>query len=193
MLAELQGNVELAIEPVQLPYRANDSWIAVQFPKVVEATGKPFEINTDTLSCAIVWPAGSNADALQSGLLIDEWSETIPFERETTGIAFHYNQPDTMPPQALLLAVHAGVENNWTWDYLINAVTNTFHEAKLRAVEPGHLDSNEMVQHLLPGIVAPVNPSGNNISLDFAIASDEFLKRAPRGVPLYEAHIKSVN
>ena len=192
-LAEINSGKELTLQPFQLPFRKKDSWLAVEFPKTDEVSGEPFGITTDTISCCVVWPEGNNIDGPQSGLLLDEWSETIPTDIETTGIAFHYNQPDSMPPQALLLAVYPGVENNWNWEALIGTVTDTFKRSKMRAVEPKHFTNNQLVQHFLPGIIAPVNISGNNISLDFAVASDEFLKKVPRGTAIYEAHIKSVN
>jgi hypothetical protein len=190
-LAEINSGKELTLKPLQLPFRPNDSWLAVEFPKINEQTGQPFGIETDTISCTVVFPEGNNIDGPQSGLLLDEWSETIPTDIETTGIAFHYNQPDSMPPQALLLAVYPGVENNWNWDALIGTVTDTFNRAKMRAVEPKHFVNNQLVQHFLPGIIAPVNVSGNNISLDFAIASEEFLTKVPLGVAIYDAHINA--
>ena len=190
-LAEINSGKDLTLQPFQVPFRKNDSWLAVEFPKTDAVTGEPFGITTDTISCTVVWPDGNDIDGQQSGLLIDEWSETIPTDTETTGIAFHYNQPDSMPPQALLLAVYPGVETNWNWDALIGTVIDTFNRAKMRAVEPKHFIDNQLVQHFLPGIIAPVNISGNNISLDFAVASDEFLKKVPHGTAIYEAHIQS--
>jgi hypothetical protein len=190
-LAEINSNKQFPLQPFQLPYRKNDSWLAVEFPKKDEATGEPFGITADTISCCVVFPEGNNIDGLQSGLLIDDWSETIPIDTETTGVAFHYNQPDSMPPQALLLAVYPGAEKNWNWDALIGTVTDTFKRAKMRAVEPRHFVDNQLVQHFLPGVIAPINISGNNISLDFAVASDEFLKKVPHDIAIYEAHIQS--
>ncbi len=190
-LAEINSGKELTLQPFQLPFRKEDSWLAVEFPKTDAVTGEPFGITTDTISCAVVWPDGNDIDGLQAGLLIDEWTETIPTDTETTGLAFHYNQPDSMPPQALLLAVYPGAETNWSWDALIGTVIDTFKRAKMRAVEPKHFTNNQMVQHFLPGIIAPVNISGNNISLDFAVASDDFLKKVPHGTGIYEAHIQS--
>jgi hypothetical protein len=61
----------------------------------------------------------------------------------------------------------------------------------MRAVEPRHFTNNQLVQHFLPGIIAPINISGNNISLDFAVASDEFLTKVPHNIAIYEAHIQS--
>ena len=40
-----------------------------------------------------------------NGLLLDEWVEEIPGKEELTGISFQYNQPDSQPPQSLLLAI----------------------------------------------------------------------------------------
>lgn len=189
-IAETTGVADLGLNAIQLPYRKKDSWLAVQFPAKDEA-GNPFGIGTDTISCAIFGAAALQTTALQSGLLIDEWSESIPVDTETTGVAFNYNQPDSMPPQALLLAVYPGAEKNWNWEALQGTVLDTFKRAKMRAVEPKHLQQNQLMAHFLPGIVAPVNTMGNNISLDFAIASDEFLKKIPAGLKLYQAHLSA--
>ena len=108
-LAETHSNADLSLQPIQLPYRKNDNWLAVQFPKE-DADGKTFGITTDTISCAVFGADAFQTNSPQSGLLIDEWSETIPVDTETSGIAFNYNQPDSMPPQALLLAVYPGLE-----------------------------------------------------------------------------------
>ena len=43
-------------------------------------------------------------DAVQCGLLLDEWTELVPSARETTGIAFHFDRPNAVAPQAMLLA-----------------------------------------------------------------------------------------
>ena len=39
-----------------------------------------------------------------AGLLIDEWTERVPAPSETTGVAFHFDEPESRPPQAILLA-----------------------------------------------------------------------------------------
>ena len=46
--------------------------------------------------------------------MVDEWSEVIPAGTETTGIAVHYNQPSTEPPQTLLLVVTPEITGRWT-------------------------------------------------------------------------------
>jgi hypothetical protein len=91
----------------------------------------------------------------QKGLLIDEWVEVIPAASEVTGIAFHFNQPNSEPPQVSLLAVTPEITGAWTWDKLVGIVQDTFLRAKLRAVEPDQLGDTAF-GHLLPAVVAPV-------------------------------------
>jgi hypothetical protein len=37
-------------------------------------------------------------------LLLDEWTELIPNEREDAGVVFHYDSPGAEAPQAVLIA-----------------------------------------------------------------------------------------
>jgi hypothetical protein len=76
------------------------------------------------------------------GLVVDEWTELLPRDSETTGIAFHYDAPNAEPPQALLLAVSArSFDNNgrWQWRELAACVEQAFDLARLRAVGPDEL------------------------------------------------------
>ncbi|GJM36353.1 MAG: hypothetical protein DHS20C18_53540 [Saprospiraceae bacterium] len=189
-MAELQSGKDIPIGPIQLPYRPKDSWLAVQFPEFDETTGKPFGITTDTLSCTVFGSAAFETGSLQSGLLLDEWSETIPVDTETSGVAFNYNQPDTMPPQSILLAICPSTSDKWTWNALLETILDTFKRAKMRAVEPHQFVDNQLLNNFLPGIVAPINTKGNGISLDFAVASDAFLTKIPKNLNLYEAFVR---
>ena len=51
-----------------------------------------------------------------AGLLIDEWVEIIPNAKETTGVAFQFNPPDSFAPQSILLAVPPVPDKAWTGD-----------------------------------------------------------------------------
>ncbi len=190
-MIEVQNGQDISVNPIQVPHRKNDSWLAVQFPKIDEVTGKPFTIKKDTISCVIFGDDAFKIDGLQSGWLIDGWAESIPVDTETTGVAFNYNQPDATPPQALLLAISPSHNDSWTWEDLMGVITNTFERVKMRAVEPRHLIDNRVVNNFLPGIVAPINIKGNNISLDFAVASDEFLGKLLPNIELYDPHMKA--
>jgi hypothetical protein len=76
------------------------------------------------------------------GLLLDEWTEVAPATKETTGIAVNYDQPDSEPPQAMLLVVPP-------------VKTGT------RAVEPAHLDDTAYA-HLLPATVMSAHPPADH-------------------------------
>ncbi len=161
---------DLQLDAVQLPYRAKDSWLAVEFPEIDPVTNEPFNIVHDTLSIVVHGDAFTPA-ARQSGLLIDDWTETIPTKEETTGITFNYNQPNATPPQALLLAVTPEVKGYWTWEDLTGILNDTLQRAKLRAVEPRLLDevNNTAVSVLRPAIVADFTQYDLNVSLDYRL------------------------
>jgi hypothetical protein len=149
ILGENLGTPRTQQKPIQLPFRNTDHWVAVEYPEDYLPEG-------EFLSVLQVLPdSGFQAAASQSGLLIDEWVEVLPSKAETTGIAFHFNQPNTEPPQACLLAVTPEITGTWTWDKLVGILQDTFTRAKLRAVEPDQLGDTPFGQ-LLPAIVTPV-------------------------------------
>ena len=146
----------LRFKPLQLPFDKKAHWIALEFPEVSpEQLDDPNVVCSAGrfLVCRAAVTGGSEASAAQSGLLIDEWNEVIPNRIETTGIAIHYNQPNTEPPQCLLLAVSPNVNGRWEWDDLVETVTDTFDRAKRRAVEPDFLRPLRTAQ-LLPAVLS---------------------------------------
>jgi hypothetical protein len=122
------------LTPVQLPYRPNAPWLALELPPKQEIEGEwllytahfaePFDVAQPIC-----------------GLLVDEWTEVIPEAEETTGIAFHYDRPNCEPPQAWLLALPAVRNGTWSWDELLGAVLDALDAAKRRAIEPVHVDT----------------------------------------------------
>jgi hypothetical protein len=110
-LADALMDVTLTVEPAQVPFRVNDSWLAVEFPKLdpnntdPDNPEKPFGISRDTLSIAAHGATAFQAGVRQSGVLLDDWTEEIPTDKEVTGIAFRFNQPNASPPQTMLFAV----------------------------------------------------------------------------------------
>jgi hypothetical protein len=172
LLHETLLGTTLGISAVQLPYRGGDSWLAVTLPDVDAATGEPFDIAHDTLSMVIHGDSAFAAGSLRCGIVIDSWTETVPAREQNTGIAFHYNRPDAMPPQALLLAVPPVMTGHWTWDALVNIVNDTLRRAKLRAVEPHLLDAhkeNAELSVLLPAIISEFQQYDLNVSLDLRL------------------------
>jgi hypothetical protein len=146
-LADALNDAMLEVLPVQVPYRANDSWLAVEFPATdpndSSILPRRFGISRDTLSIAAHGSAAFQAGIKQSGVLIDDWTEQIPTDQETTGITFRYNQPNAAPPQALLLAVTPEETGSWNWDDLVGTLNDTLRRAKRRAVEPEQLEQRK--------------------------------------------------
>ena len=153
---EAFSNEALRFKALQLPFNQNAHWVALEFPEVTpEQLDDPnsFVPQGDFLSIVRQLPEDHDASAAQSGLLIDEWNEVIPNRIETTGIAIHYNQPNTEPPQCILLAVSPNVNGRWEWDDLVETITDTFDRAKRRAVEPDFLRTTAYAQ-LLPAVLS---------------------------------------
>ena len=133
----------LTLVPAQLPVRPGDAWIG---------TASGAAAAGEVMSVAICNPP-ADVSAAQGGLLIDEWTEVVPTDKETTGIAFHANRPNAKPAQALLLAVAPELRGSWRWEDLVTIVTETLDRAKLRAVEPDMIVPTEYFQ-LLPAMLS---------------------------------------
>jgi hypothetical protein len=145
----------------------------------------PFTISHDTLSATIHGAHAFAAGAKQSGLLIDDWTEVIPTSNEMTGISFNYNQPNAIPPQALLLAVTPKITGHWDWNDLVGVLEDTLLRAKLRAVEPLLLDKQDKpeLSVLLPALLAGFSEYDLDVSLDYrlnlvAVMQDSPIKAA---------------
>jgi hypothetical protein len=86
-----------------------------------------------------------------------------------TGIAFNYDQPNSSPPSAILMAVTPTVTGNWKWENLTETILDTIERAKLRAVEPDMLEKLNGFATLLPSTIAEFSTGKNTISLDYSL------------------------
>ena len=173
MFADAFNTIVPDLTPVQIPVpykdgrpdgNNKDNWLAVEFPE---------EQSLD-MGRLLYTPHFFNIkDSLKSdtprlcGLFIDEWTEVIPAKEENTGLAFHYDRPNSEAPQCMLLAVSPQSREPWQWNDLLETVRGTFEEAKLRAVEPQHIEK-EIPQYsaVLPASVMASTPHAVSISLD---------------------------
>lgn len=146
ILTETFGQEFPVYVPLQLPYREGDYWLGIEYPDDYEPDG-------DRLSLVLFNPeALLTGDENKVGLFIDEWVEIIPNKEELTGITFNYDQPGATPPQNLLLAITPEETGQWNWDDLVYTLLDTLDLARIRAVEPDHLDKT-IFSHLLPSIL----------------------------------------
>jgi len=151
---------QLDLHVMQLPYDSGDSWLGVEFPAGQEALkGK--------LSMLVHhYPQNKEPDWVTSdfsGLVLDEWTEEIPGDEEVTGVTFQYNQPDSQPPQALLLAISPVEGGQWDWEKLNDTLLDTFERAKKRAVSSAELSKTDWIG-TLPGVVSEFSDTKANIS-----------------------------
>lgn len=147
----------LKLSIAQLPHKREDRWVGLPLrPKASLPGGK----------LALAVQAVTPVDVRQplAGLLVDEWVEVVPSATETTGLAFQYDQPNSAPPQTILIAVPPEVGAPWTIWSLQKVLLETLDLARLRAVDPDALDE---VGHYLPAAYFALNLSGATVSTDF--------------------------
>jgi hypothetical protein len=102
--------------------------------------------------------------AALAGLVVDDWTETVPDDTATTGLAYHYQSPLSEPPQAVLLAVPADPSvATWTTDALEHTLSETLALAKLRTVDWDALTTTGQV---LPAFYIANNQGGQTVSTD---------------------------
>ncbi len=161
MLAGALGRPEPRLTAAQLPYLADDTWLAVEFPPDVT-------LDVDRLLYTAHFATPFDKTEPQCGLLIDEWSEVVPAPDATTGISFHYDRPSTEAPQTMLLVTPADFTGAWRWDDLVDALNETLDLAKRRAVEPAHIDATPYAW-FLPATVMAVTVNQVSISANLAL------------------------
>lgn len=173
LLGEVLGaDQALSLEALQFPHRPNDAWLGMRFPTPPPGD-PPFELTEDKLLYTAQIDAGAQLDPAQpaktySGLMLDEWVEVIPTQNARTGLAFHFDRPQSEAPQAILLATPPVQQGAWRWQDLMDTLHETLDEARLRAVEPKLLDETELA-HLVPAVLSAVTLMPITAMLNFAL------------------------
>ena len=153
---------------LQFPRSATARWGALPPASDQDLRGVVAVVAHAPVALATIAPAD-----MLAGLFIDEWSESIPTDHETTGLGFHFDAPGARPPQSMLLAVPAdSAAQNWTLTDLIGVVNEAMSLARLRAVRPQDLQGMGL---MLPGIFLSNNYKRDVASVDFAGLLDKNL------------------
>ena len=155
------GAAEPVLSPAQIPYQPKDSWLALQFPA-------DYAFDSQRLLYTAHYAVPFQKSARQCGLLLDEWSEVVPKRDVTTGITFHYDRPNSEPPQAMLLVTPPEYSGAWQWADLVDALNDTLDRAKRRAVEPTQVDSTAYAR-FLPATITAVTVNALTITLNLAL------------------------
>jgi hypothetical protein len=141
------GRAEPALDAIQLPHLPGDRWIGLDVPS-------DLRLDADRLLYTAHFAAPLDASRQLCGLLLDEWTETIPASELDTGIALHFDRPNAESPQAMLLVAPSEFRGGWQWDDLLDALNETIDLAKRRAVEPSHIDRLPLAPYLPATIMA---------------------------------------
>ena len=146
----------LTLQVAQLPFEAGALWIGL--PRRPDRSGR--------LSLIAHSPEPLDLDKAIAGLMVDEWVEVVPAAEETTGVVFQYDQPDSHPPQAILIAVPPMPEqqNHWNQSFLLQTLREALSLVRIRAVTPELLDD---VAQYLPATYFALNTAGDTITTDF--------------------------
>jgi hypothetical protein len=176
LLSGAFGKNEPALRPVQLPFRAGEDWLALEF----DPNNTANTLETERLLYTAHYSEAFAPANWQCGLLVDEWTEVVPQKEEVTGLTFHFDRPNAEPPQAWLLATPASFTGEWKWDDLVGALNQTLDDARTRAVEPDEL--GKKFAALLPAVLtesswSPMTISANLIARAIRdYTSIEFMK-----------------
>ena len=81
---------------------------------------------------------------------MDEVVERLPSDEELTGVAMHFDSPNTEPPQTLLLAM-APEGQTWSFDLMRETVQETLGWARRRALDGENI---KLFDHHLPAVFA---------------------------------------
>lgn len=146
--AEAMGGAPPGLTLAQVPHRPGAAWNGRPAPAYVDGAA-----SLVLLGGEVIEPARTLA-----GLLVDEFTEVVPSSTESTGVAFRYEPPPAMAPQALLLAVPPAIGEPWTVGSLNQVLLETLDLARIRALDPGDLD---LVRQFMPATVLPFNSEGD--------------------------------
>lgn len=150
---------------VQLPHSPGQSWVALTLP------APPAE---PLLAIAALGQVDWAAPL--AGLFCDGWSEMIPAATETTGLTFHYDAPAARPPQTLILAVPPSLsQTTWSFDALLDTVSETLDLAKLRGVGPREIPV--LGGGMLPAVYLPEDPSRQRPSINLEAIASQYLAK----------------
>ncbi len=142
----LGGGLGLAnLHVAQLPHRPGAAWVGRRFDKPPPPT------------TSLVLHAAARAayDKPLAGLVLDQWTEAIPSDTETTGVSFHFDAPGARAPQTVLIATPTDAEAaRWSVDTLAGTVREAVALAQIRGLD---IDDVDAAARFLPAAYLPFN------------------------------------
>jgi hypothetical protein len=151
-----------ALRVAQLPHKSGARWAAL--PATPAQPLLPGRVSLVIQAATTLTPELMGSTTELWGLMVDEWVEMVPNEREATAITFQTDPPNACAPQAVLLAVPPVAGKPWTGEALVRVLFETLEWAKLRAVDAEALGE---LGHYLPALHVGFNAAGDAVSTDF--------------------------
>ncbi|MFM0330093.1 hypothetical protein [Paraburkholderia strydomiana] len=148
----------------QLPTVVNDRWLALPLDPAAPAPG------SGRVALAALASGNLATAADFSGLVFDEWPERIPASKQSAAASFHYEEPKSRAPQALLLAVCPDARPAWDDELLRATLQETLQLAKIRTVD---LASMIDLGQILPALYVPMNLQQATIATRFRMTAIE--------------------
>lgn len=147
-----------SVVPLQRPYDSDgmDRWLGASV------------INQESLKAGRVVigasvPEGYSVDVYQVGIMVEEWIDVVPLKEQTTGVGFHYDQPNAKAPQCLILGLAPQITGRWQWNDILDMLEETLDLAKKRGIDYEVISKTAVGQ--LPGMILPFTRTGNGIGL----------------------------
>jgi hypothetical protein len=160
-----RGDIPPGVDLLQLlaDQPADEPWAGVGDPRRAGTTQPAIAGGrTSLLSVDAALPTDATAPTM--GLVLDEWSETVPSPVLTTALAVHANRPSNEAPQAVLLAVPPDPAAGWDQSALEAVLLEAYDLARIRAVD---LPALPTLGQLVPMLHMPLAGLSLNKSLQW--------------------------
>lgn len=158
----------LDLIPAQLPYDPidngidNNRWMGLKVDQNKMKDGK---------LCLAMNVYDGFLDDVQSeeylcGFIVDEWTEIIPFKEHSAAVAINFNQPNSQPPQCMLLAVPSKQPNpsnpgslKWKQNDIQATLEQTLDDAIDRSIDYEAIKDTDLGK-FIPLTIYPVSGPG---------------------------------
>ena len=147
--------------PLQLPRVPGDAWLGLRLPP-----GRPLDDRPAALHGPLRRPRSTPRGPL-CGLLLDEWSETIPGDDVDTGLDVPLRPPQHRGAADDAAGHAAQFRGAWQWDDLVDALQRDPRPGQARAIEP-RTSRHVPYAPLLPATVMATQARQLTIAADLA-------------------------
>ena len=148
------GRTAPPVAVAQLPFVTGETWAGRNIP------AEQGRLSLLLLSADKAPPALPDTSKMWRGLILDEWTETVPGSKVQTGLAFHYDSQAPKAPHAILVCVHSDTGTTWSFTEIEAIVNETIDLARIRPVDSDMIS----IGQLMPAVLLAANTQNKTIS-----------------------------